>query len=827
MFRLLKINLLLSLALISNDFLFAQTKIITGTIRDKHSEEPLPFISVYFVNTTIGKLTDSAGHFSLRLSSWPADTLEVTSVGYQTYQYVVNHSLDSIYLDILLERGTFSSNVQVKAKVNPGLYLWRRIVQNKNRNDRYRFDNFSYELYNKLEVDMKNINFDRFSKFKPLKPISDLIRSSVDSSEGLPYLPAYLTEALSHYYYQKKPLKRREIIEAVNTNGVKNESMKQFLGGMDQNVNIYNNFIPVFNKQFVSPASDNGDGYYQYRVIDTQVVNQQRYFHLIFVPKRKGENTFEGDAWVHAGTFAIQKMNLRLGKEANVNFVENLSLIQEYQLLDDSTTWFLSKDKFVVDITPIGGKNLGLIGRKTTTYRNVVVNDSTVISELNKNKLFEEVHLLPGAGDKERNFWAGVRHEPLSKNEASIIKMMDTLMKAPAFKKFTNTIYFLTVGYVNKGNLEFGPWFNVMTANAWEGYRLRFDIGTNTDFSKKLWLHGYLAYGFSDKRFKWKTEGFYLFNKHPRTSLRASLSDDLDFGQQYFGEVTADNIFALAIRKNNIPIKFIRINEKLLSFYHQTKSGFSVNLLTTHRGYNPLQNIPTKDLFPVSNGGSPLTSFEATLKLRFAYLERFLETNFNRLSIGSPYPIPELVLTRGISGIGKSAYDYTKLSGSISDFIKAPPFGSFEFNLYAGKTFGALPYVLLDIAPGNELYYYNKYSFNLMNRYEFIHDKYAGINFEHNVGNGLFRFIPKLKFRQFWNIKMLWGSLSTANKAINFVPDHPFQSLDGNTYMEIGTGIDNILKVLRLDLVWRVLPTPLPKQFSRRFGVFGSFRLSF
>lgn len=826
MFRLLKITLLILLVLPSF-YSYAQHKVITGTIRDKHSEEPLPFISVYFVNTTIGKLTDSAGNFHLRVSNWPSDTLEVTSVGYQTYQYVVNKSLDSIHLDILLERGTYSGDVQVRAKVNPGLYLWRRIVQHKDRNDRYRFDNFSYELYNKLEVDMKNINFNKLARFKPLKPISDLIRSNVDSSEGLPYLPSYLTEALSDYYYQKKPLKRREVIRAVNTNGVKNESMKQFLGGMDQNVNIYNNFIPVFNKQFVSPVSDNGDAYYQYRVVDTQVVREQRYFHLVFVPKRRGENTFEGDAWVHAGTFAVQKMNLRLGKDANVNFVDNLSLIQEYQLLDDSTTWFLAKDKFVVDVTPIGGKNLGLIGRKTTTYRNVVVNDSGVVNELDKNKLFEEVHLLPGAADKGREFWAGSRHEPLTQNEASIIKMMDTLMKAPAFKRFTNTLYFLTVGYINSGNFEFGPWFNVMTANAWEGYRLRFDIGTNPRFNKKLWLHSYLAYGFTDKRFKWKMEGFYLFNKHPRTSLRASLSDDLDFGQQYFGEVTADNIFALAIRKNNIPIKFIRIQEKLLSFYHQTQSGFSVNLVTTHKNYIPLQNIPSRDSFPVAMGGRPLSSFEATVKFRFAHLERFLESNFNRFSLGSPYPIPELVLTKGLSGIGKSAYDYFKISGSISDFIKLPPFGSIEFNVYGGRSFGTLPYVLLDIAPGNELYYYNKYSFNLMNRYEFIHDKYAGINFEHNVGNGLFRFIPKLKFRQFWNIKLLWGSLSQANKDLNFVSGHPFQSLDNKTYMEIGTGVDNILKVLRLDLVWRALPTPLPKQVSRRFGVFGSFRLSF
>jgi hypothetical protein len=195
--------------------------------------------------------------------------------------------------------------------------------------------------------------------------------------------------------------------------------------------------------------------------------------------------------------------------------------------------------------------------------------------------------------------------------------------------------------------------------------------------------------------------------------------------------------------------------------------------------------------------------------------------------MGSPYPIPEVRIAKGISGIDKSAYNYTKLSGSVTDFIKIPPFGSIEFFLYGGKTFGTLPYTFLDIAPGNELYYYNKYAFSLMNKYEFIHDKYAGITFEHNVGNGLFRLIPKLKFRQFYTIKTLWASLSAANKSLNFVQDHGFQTLNGKTYLELGTGIDNILKVLRVDFIWRVLPTPLPKEASKRFGVYGSFRLSF
>ena len=115
----------------------------------------------------------------------------------------------------------------------------------------------------------------------------------------------------------------------------------------------------------------------------------------------------------------------------------------------------------------------------------------------------------------------------------------------------------------------------------------------------------------------------------------------------------------------------------------------------------------------------------------------------------------------------------------------------------------------------------------MMNKYEFIHDRYVGINFEHNIGNGIFRFFPKLKFRQFWTLKTLWGGLSDANRAYNFKEGNTFQTLNGKTYMEIGTGIDNILHVFRIDFVWRVLPANLNMSSTKRFGIFGSFRLSF
>jgi hypothetical protein len=138
--------------------------------------------------------------------------------------------------------------------------------------------------------------------------------------------------------------------------------------------------------------------------------------------------------------------------------------------------------------------------------------------------------------------------------------------------------------------------------------------------------------------------------------------------------------------------------------------------------------------------------------------------------------------------------------------------------------------MLLEVAPGNEIYYYNKYAFNLMNRFEYLADRYAGFAIEHNFGSGIFKYFGptrKMKWRQFWNVKTIAGDLTDENVALNFVPDHPFQNLDGKMYIEGGTGIDNIFKFLRLDAVWRFAPTPLPENWVSRFGVFGSFRLTF
>jgi hypothetical protein len=195
---------------------FAQTKVLRGVILDVQSGERVPFASMRLDKSGFGKLSDSSGGFAFHFIQWPKDTLQISSVGYQTFSLILDDSLmrqarnDSLYLVIHLERGKYINEVEVRRKVDFGLLLWRKIVKHKGSNDRYRFHNFSYELYNKLELDLDQVNRERLETVKLLKPFS-FILNNIDSSEAHPFLPIYITETLSDYYYQRDPTKRREI----------------------------------------------------------------------------------------------------------------------------------------------------------------------------------------------------------------------------------------------------------------------------------------------------------------------------------------------------------------------------------------------------------------------------------------------------------------------------------------------------------------------------------------------------------------------------------------------------------------------------------------
>ena len=773
----------------------------------------------------MGKTSDSTGKFSFYLSNRINDTLVISYVGYEIYKAPINIKEGEKSITILMQRGGLNNAVTVKAKFNKGLFLWRKIMSKKKQYDRYNLPNFAYEAYNKLEVDFKKFNPQKLKKNFLLKQFAFIFNNIDSTSEKEPFLPAYLLESVSNYAYQKSAKKYLETIKASNTKGFNNESISKMLGVMKQNVNVYGNYVNVMDKDFIGPFNDNADNYYSFSVPDTQLINGKKIFHFLFRPKRAGQNTFEGDAWVTAQTYQIQKISLYLAKDANVNFIDRISIFQEFIPINDSV-YFLSRDKFFADFRVLGKQSLTLTGRKSTSYKNIVINSDS-ITRLFKDQSQEEViKITPGVNKYTDSGWAKLRHDTLSANEKSIYTTIDKLLNMPKFQHLQSRLRFLATGYTDNGNVQFGPWFNWVSSNAWEGTRLRFDLGTNTGFNKKIYLHGYLAYGTKDQKLKGKAEVYWLLKKTAnRFRLHASYSKDIDNGISQIGDVSQDNIFSLAIRKPGITRKFIALQDTRFELFKEHGKGFSTELFLVHRSYSPLLNLP----FIAYAKEKPLTNFEVALRLRFAYLEQFVEGDFFRYTLGSKYPIAEVKVAKGISGIIKSTYHYTKISASVKDYIKISPLGAVSYKVYAGKISGVVPFTFLENHPGNDIYYYNSSAFNLMSRFEYLSDRYAGFNLEHNVGSGIFRFTNftrKLKWRQFWNIKTLWGSLNDENAALNYTTNN-FKTLNGKTYIELGTGIDNILKILRLDFVWRLSPTPSAENKATNFGLFGSFQFQF
>ncbi len=806
--------------------------IIHGKVADANTGEGIPFSTVFFRGTPVGTTADLDGNFILKFPKLPSDTFRVAAIGYTEAYRVLRIDRHEYNYIIEVKRSVTALNeVTINIGEDPAVLLMREIIKRKPANNPDRTNNYSYEAYNRLEADLQRLTREQFEKIPLLKKYS-FIYDNLDSvSETKPYLPLYMTETLSDYYFRRKPRKVREVIKASMVKGVNNENVVKYLGTFHQNVNIYENFLPVFDKKFVSPIGDDALAYYKFKIIDTQVAYGHNIILVRYKPKRPIENCFTGDFWVVDSVFAIQRISMEVTKDVNINWLDNVALYQEFAPVD--TFWFCVKDKFIANFSAYKSQKLpGFIGRKTTTYHHIKINDNSVDSMLDDPNIKQDVIKLDSAKYMTDAWWRKNRPDSLTKNEAKIYKMVDTINQMPITKVYKNWITFITTGVKDIGFIQLGPYFNLYSRNTIEGSRIRISVGTPRSL-KNFQFTGYGAYGFRDQRYKYGITGKWMLNRNPWTYIYGYYVHDVSQSTNYYDQRGADNIFSTFFRKRGVPWKLAFADDRRIEFYKQYYSGFSHKLILQHRDFTPYKPLPSEGIFHNEHGAlsKNVVSAEVGADLRFAYKEKYLEGQFTRVSIKSKYPVVGLTVTTGIKGLLKGAYSYQKARMSITGLTNIPPLGNIYYNVFAGKYFGTLPYPLLEIHPGNEYYYYNKYAFQMMNNYEFLSDEYVGFNMEHNFGGGIFNRIPllkKLKFRQFWTAKGVVGSLSKANQQLNLDRGWAFRTLKGSPYLELGTGVSNIFQVFRIDFVWRVTPTPLASEAKwRHFGIFGSFVFEF
>lgn len=829
-----------------------QTVVITGTVIDKQTEEPISFANVFIQGTSIGLSTDFEGKFSMQVTL-PADSIGASSIGYTKGYRRINPNATTQTMTIELERADYNiGEVVIVPGENPALRIVRNAVELKKSHDKKKLDSYGYEAYNKIEIDLDDLT-EKFKERKIFKPFKFVFNNIDSFSEEKPFLPFFISETVSDYHWRKTPIDEREIIKASKVSGINNVSISQFLGNVWIEIDLYQDWIYLLQRQFISPVSQLGlASTYRYYLVDSQMIDNYWCYKIQFLPKRKGELTFEGDMWIADSVFALKQISMKMTKDADVNFVRSLSLYNEFVPVADSI-WMIKKERLVINmIKPEKGP--GLIGRKTASYKNFTLNESKQeLDSLFKKEKVDVTMLDDSVTQRDDEYWRLARHDTLSVNEKRVYQMIDTLKNLPIIKSYAKIVQTVYLGYYDIGPVSIGNIFSFVSNNNVEGWRIKYGMSTSNKFSKHIMLAGYIAYGFKDKRIKYGAEMLWLMRKTPRESIAIKYRNDIsttsNYNVFYGNSGLLSNFGVRRVEEGKyIPLKMVGVRELKAEFFKEFNIGTSFNVGFTNRYLKPLGEFKfgyrtdVDDVRP--NTIVPdVTVTEFTVGARFAWQEKFVSGEFNRLSLGSDYPIMFIQYGMGVRGLMKGEYNYHRLVFGISDNQPIGPLGKLYWNIETGKTWGTLPFLLLNMPDVNESYIYSWNGFNTIRDYTFVADRYLKMLLDHHLGGVLFNRIPgvrKLKLREVWSMRMWWGSLSQANRIANydnmdFNPNNnglvQLKSPSRVPLVELSVGIENILKFIRIDAVWRLTHRdPRGNAFSFKYGNFGvrlGFQLQF
>lgn len=802
----------------------AQVTKIMGKITDAETKEPVRFANVFFKGTTIGVTSDFDGNFSLETLT-PSDTLVASYIGYKTQSIKVyknrfqeiNFELQPSNIDL--------PEVVILAGENPADILFRKIIANKSRNNKKEFEAYQYEVYNKIEIDANNLT-EKFQKRRIMKPFQ-FIYNYVDTStiNGKTYLPIFLSESLSDYYFRKSPKAEKEVIKAAKVSGIENESILQFLGDMFQHYDFYNNYISIFQKHFVSPVANFGLNYYKYYLIDSTLFENKWCYKITFKPKRKQELTFTGHFWVHDTTFAIKSFEVKIAEDANINYINDLVLIREYDFIDGEY-WMITKDQGIGDFNVFEDTKtyLGFFGKKTTTYNKFVFNQ---IKDRKFYSLPVNVIVEDKAYQKDEEYWKQHRHDSLSKDEKTIYLMVDTLTNLPAFKTWVDIVQTLVTGYYKMNKVEIGPYMSLLSFNAIEGARFRIGGRTTGKFNEQIRLEGHIAYGTLDEKLKYGVGFLYLPSKNPRRAFGGKYRYDIEqLGSS--PNALREDYFLAALFRRNPADKLSMTREYNFYYEHEWFNGFINKINLLHKIIIPVgdEKIEIYDDHGDIVVKETITTSEICLDSRFAFNEKFILGDFERMSVGTKYPIFAVQYGYGIPGFFGSEYEYHKLRIGMRHWFNLLNIGWSKYIIETGKIWGTLPYPLLRLHSGNETFIFDEYAYNLMNYFEFVSDQYVSLYYTHHFDGFFLNRIPlmrKLKWREVGYVKGVIGTLSDKNKNYNKLMDitHTLEQ----PYIEAGVGIENIFKIIRVDGIWRL--SHLDDEHINKFALFVSLYFTF
>jgi hypothetical protein len=790
---------------------FAQATKVKGRVVDASSGEGIPFAGVYFNNSTTGVSTDMDGYFLLETRNPSLNVLTASILGYVPQELPVDPGqFNELHFRLVPALNELDA-VIVKPDDSYVRWILSQVDSAKRFNDPERRERYNCDVYSKMELDLSNADTKLIREMVPRN--FDFVYDYLDTSvvSGQPYLPVMITESTSKYYYQRDPKERREVILASRISGIENEAtLAQFTGNMLVKINFYDNFLQLFEINIPSPISASGTTYYNYYLIDSLKIDGRKTYKIRFHPSKwVSSPTFDGEMSIDAKDFALRDIHAKL-KKGNVNWIRALMIDVEHQPLADSS-WFYKQDKLYVDFSVTmrdSSKMIAFLGNRQIDYSNPRF-DSLSVEESPRSADF--IQLGKNVLKNDEEYWQSVRPYPLSAREQGIYNMVDSIKNVPLYHDIASVVNTLATGFYDFKYIGIGPYSSLYSFNPLEGNRVQLGIRTTKDLSKKVRVMLYGAYGFKDRAWKGGGTVEYMFDNQPTRKLVALYKHDImqiGRGGEAFG---SGDIMSSVLAKAG-GLKLSPVNDYSLSYQHEWSSGFNTSIALESRRIFSNHFVPMYS--PDSARFNSVGYNQAHLQARFSWQEAVTRGVFDKYYVYTRYPILTFDLMGSLKVIAKNDYSFLRTEGSLQYYLRLPPAGTSRIIVNGGNIFGTVPYPMLHIFPGNGTYALDRNAFACMSFYEFVADHWLSVFWEHHFKGFFLGKIPvvkKLQWREIFTMKMAYGSLRRENNGILGDPDFGSgmlfpqgMSTLNRPYIEMGVGISNIFRILRIDMFWRM-----------------------
>ncbi|MCB2378508.1 DUF5686 and carboxypeptidase regulatory-like domain-containing protein [Hymenobacter sp. BT635] len=818
--------LLLALALPS----WGQRMVFSGRITEASTGQPVPFASLFVPGTTIGITADAEGRYQLTTTQ-PIDTLASSALGFLALKKAVGRQEQQTVNFALRSGAVTLSEVVVRPRENPAYVILRRVQTHKPRNDKRQLKAFEFDSYSRLQTSITDLPA-RLAKRKVIRDmltLSDSMSKGTGAGISAKALPIFASEILSRVYTQTHPIRKREEIRRRQMRGLgprEGSVLSQILGSSLQDYNFYLNWQNILGKDFISPIADGWKLAYEYELQDSVFVGQDWCYQLAVQPRRAQDLAFTGTIWITADTYALRKVSLTKSPEANINFVSELRIDQELTPPDQGAG-LPARVQVKVGVKPADNQ-AGMLVQFTTINSNFERNHERALAFYDN-----PIETAANATQIPKDYFDKNRPDSLSLADQTTLAVLDSVRELPSVRSVLDLADVLVNGYKRVGPLDLGPILSTYGFNDIEGHRLRFGFRTTPELSRDWLVRAYAAYGFRDGRFKYGARVNRILERQHWTVLGAEYRHDLDQVALLDNEFGQENpLFDAAARFGRIRgSRPLMRDVSGLSLQTDIIRGFTQKIMVRHQRFTPLYNFAyynTERRFPGAPTAANITLSELILESRYAHDEVLIETENRRRAVGlMRWPVFVFRYTLGANQLFGSDFKYQKFAFITTQSLQVGIFGRADYRIEAGYIPSTVPYPLLKTHMGNQSPFYNGAAFNLMRYFEFVSDRYASVRVEDHFEGLLLNSLPllrKLNWRLLASGNVLFGGVSQANR--NLTPARnpatgeaqpTFQALDRGPYAEVGYGVENIFKVVRLDFLHRLTYRSAPE--ADNFGV--------